>query len=53
MAKKTNYKDLLNTSNADIDKLHQIVVKALKEEKLISHKLLKKTETAPKLLAKS
>lgn len=50
MAKKTNYKNLLNTSNADIDKLHQIVVKALEEEELISHKLLKKTETAPQTI---
>jgi uncharacterized membrane protein len=38
MAKK-NYKELLQTNNVNLGKLHEIVLKALEEEQLISKKL--------------
>lgn len=50
MAKKTNYKDLLSTADADTAKLHQIVLRAIDEEQLLSRKLLKKTDDVPQTI---
>jgi uncharacterized membrane protein len=36
---KSKYNNLLHTNNASLDKLHQIVVKAVEEEQLLSKKL--------------
>ncbi|MBC7653239.1 MAG: DUF1003 domain-containing protein [Oligoflexus sp.] len=36
---KSKYSNLLHTNNANLDKLHQIVVKAVEEEQLLSKKL--------------
>ena len=50
MAKHTKYKDLLITTNSTTAKLHQIVLKAIEEEQLISQKLLKKTDEVPQTI---
>jgi len=50
MAKRVNYKDLLSTSNTDTAKLHQIVLKAIEEEQLLSRKLLNKTDDVPQTI---
>ncbi|MBK0383750.1 DUF1003 domain-containing protein [Pedobacter sp. SD-b] len=36
---KSKYNNLLHTNNANLDKLHQIVVKAVEEEQLLSKRL--------------
>ena len=50
MAKQSNYKDLLSTTNTDTAKLHQIVLKAIEEEQLLSQKLLKQPDEAPQTI---
>lgn len=50
MAKQANYKDLLSTTNTDTAKLHQIVLKAIEEEQLLSRKLLNKTDDVPQTI---
>ena len=50
MAKQANYKDLLSTTNTDTAKLHQIVLKAIEEEQLLSRKLLNKPDELPQTI---
>lgn len=44
MPKKKNYRELLQTNNKSLSKLHDIVVKALEEEQLISQKIIDKQQ---------
>ncbi len=44
MTKTKNYKELLQTNNKNLGKLHEIVLKALEEEQLISKKLESKQQ---------
>lgn len=50
MAKKSNYKALLQTSNQNLTKLHDIVLKAVNEEQLLSKKLKNEKLESPKTI---